>query len=132
MRPSKDWKSGPNRPKKSSMGKWSDDMAKTTPEIIRLKKTADRARANLDRAKLYQKHGLELPPTKRQMNAESRRMARALPKEKRQEVLDAFRQGGRTMKEIASECGVSIEEIIGVILINTKTVKHMILNVETV
>lgn len=114
------------------MGIWSDDVAKFTPEIIRLKKTADRARANLAKAKLYQKHGLEMPTTKRQMNSEARKMARALPKEKRQEVLDVFRQGGRTMKEIATECGVSIEEIIGVILINTKIVKHTILNVVTV
>ena len=86
----------------------------------------------MDKAKLYQKYDLKLPPTKRQMNAEARKMAKALPKEKRQEVLDVIRRGGKTMNEIKIDCGVSIEEIIGVILINTKTIKCTTLNVNTV
>jgi len=103
-------------------------MSKKSPELERLKKKADKAKAEFWYAQYCQENGLPLPLTGRQITMAARKKARDLPKEKRQEVLDAFRSGQKTVKEIAENCGVTIDELIGVVIINTKTIKYTVLN----
>ncbi|MFH0935180.1 MAG: hypothetical protein V1879_08245 [Pseudomonadota bacterium] len=51
-------------------------------------------------------------------------IAMALPKEKRQECLDLLRTGLR-LDEVGKACGISVDEVMGVFLINIKTIKTL-------
>lgn len=109
-------------------------MAKKTkdPQIARLEARAKKANEELRYAKACDKYGFYVTRTARQLNDEARKLARALPKETRQRVLDMWRAGGKSINDMATECGVSPQECCGVILINTKTIKYKVLNTETV
>lgn len=106
-------------------------MTKSDPEIDRLKKKVVKSKEQLTVAQLCKKHGLRNFMDTRQYKINSRRLAKALPKEKRQEVLDAYHQGG-VMKEMAQSCGVTIDEFWGVILLNTKVITYKLIRKETV
>lgn len=112
-------------------------MADIEKEIARRKARAAKAKKELDRAKNCKKYGLPLLsiPTSRQLEAGWKKAAREMPKEKRQAVLDAYHKRvleGGTVGEILEECGVTHEEYLGIIKLNTKVLKFSTVNTETV
>lgn len=103
------------------------------PQLARLEARAKKVNEELRHAKACNKYGFPvLYSTKRQIHSDLKKKAKALPKETRQKVLDMYRAGGKSFAEMAEECGVSIHELCGVVLINTKTIKYTVLNTETV
>lgn len=102
------------------------------PKIARLEKRAEKAKEALRLAKACKSYGWKMPPTTREYNNHIKKLAKALPKETRQKVLDAFHKGGTSLKALGEACGLTIHEVLGVIQINKKTIKYTMFNKETV
>lgn len=81
--------------------------------------------------KLAKKHGLPPLPTKQQYTAKIKREARALPKETRQAVLDMW-HGGIKISDIKVQLCLTLDQVLGVIELNTVVHKWTTINKVTV
>ena len=109
------------------------------PEIAKLEKRAKAAREKLKTAKLYKEFGIEPLPdfSTRAFKARIKKQARELPKEKRQQILDALHDAQsaqerfKTYKDIMDAFGVQFNDVLGVELLNTEIVRYTFLRTET-
>ena len=100
------------------------------PEIAKLEKRAKAAREKVKEAKLFKELGIEPLPdmSTRAFKARIKKKARELPKEKRQQILDAYHDrenpAYKTWKGIADAFGVTWNDVLGVVELNTKVVRY--------
>lgn len=107
-------------------------MSKKDPKIEALEIKAKKTREEIKYRKACQKYNLKPLETSREYITRVKREAKALPKELRQKCLDTWRKGGLTLEQMATLCGVTSHQIIGVYLINRKRITYTILNEKTV
>lgn len=105
---------------------------KKDPKIEALERKAKKAREEIKYRKICQKYNMKPLETSREYTTRVKREAKALPKELRQQCLDTYRKGGLTLEQMATLCGVTIHQMVGVYLINRKRVTYTTLNTETV
>ncbi|CAK7025032.1 MAG: hypothetical protein DELT_02545 [Desulfovibrio sp.] len=110
---------------------------KKDPEIAKLEKRAKVAREKVKIAKIHKELGLDPPMdfTTRGFKARIRKQARELPKETRQQVLDALNDREnpqfKTYNGIAEAFGLKFNDVLGVELLNTEVVRYTFLRTET-
>ena len=106
-------------------------------DIAKLKKKADKAKEELRHARACKQLGLPSAlkvPTKSQLKVRRKKLAKALPKETRQGILDGVHgktEECKTVGDIMQKYSVTHEEFLGVIELNTRVVKYEVLNEET-
>ena len=107
-------------------------MPPKDPKIEALEQKIKKAREEISYRKSCKRFNIKPIETRRECEARMKREAKALPKELRQKCLDTYREGGRSLDEMAKICGVTVSQIAGVFLLNLKRVTYTILNEETV
>lgn len=107
-------------------------MPKKDPKIEALEQKIKKAREEISYRKSCKRFNLKPIETRREAEARMKSDAKALPKELRQKCLDTYREGGRSLDEMATLCGVTVQQMVGVFLINIKRVTYTTLNTETV
>ena len=107
-------------------------MPKKDTKIEALEQKIKKAREEILYRKSCKRLNIKPIETRRECEARMKREAKALPKELRQKCLDTYREGGRSLDEMAKICGVTVSQIAGVFLLNLKRVTYTILNEETV
>lgn len=107
-------------------------MPKKDPKIEALERKAKKAREEIKYRKICQKYNMKPLETSREYTTRVKREAKALPKELRQQCLDTYHKGGLTLEQMATLCGVTIHQMVGVYLINRKRITYTILNEKTV
>lgn len=107
-------------------------MPKKDPKIEALERKVKKAKEELEYRKICKRRNLKPIETSREYTTRVKREAKALPKELRQKCLDTYRKGGLTLEQMATLCGVTIHQMVGVFLINRKRITYTILNEKTV
>ena len=107
-------------------------MPKKDPKIEALERKVRKAKDEISYLKQCKKFNVKPVESRRECEARMKREAKALPKELRQKCLDTYREGGRSLDEMAKICGVTVSQIAGVFLLNLKRVTYTTLNTETV
>ena len=107
-------------------------MPQKDPKIEALEQKIKKAREEISYRKSCKRFNIKPIETRRECEARMKREAKALPKELRQKCLDTYREGGRSLDEMAKICGVTVSQIAGVFLLNLKRVTYTTLNTETV
>ena len=105
---------------------------KKDPKIEALERKAKKAREEIKYRKACQKYNLKPLETSREYTTRVKREAKSLPKELRQKCLDTWRNGGLPLEQMATLCGVTTHQMVGVFLINRKRITYTILNEKTV
>lgn len=106
-------------------------------EIVKLEKRAKAAREKLKEARICKELGIKPFPdmSTRAFKARLKKQALELPKEKRQQILDAYHDREnpvyKTWNGIAEAFGVTFNDVLGVVELNTKIYRYTVVEKET-